>query len=542
MKKIKISAKDILAFVEKNKNIIIPIVLFLIIALGFFLRFYNIENTPPGVYPDEAVNGEDAWRAVETGNYQWFYPANQGREGLFMNIIAILFKFFGASILTLKLPSIIFSTLTILGVYLLSKELFKRRDLALIAAFLTAVAFWSINFGRISFRANMLPFVLTFSFYFILRALRTKKITDGAIGGLFFGLGMHTYIAFRISPLILLFLLIAFILSRKDFLKNYWKHFVAFSLAALIIAAPMFYTFYAHPEYFESRSDSISIFSPQMNNGNVTATSIKSFVLSLIKYNFVGDQNWRHNYPPYPILDPLTSLAFLIGIIYAIRPFFQLFRQRISQKTRNIELEKYTLLIFWFLIMLAPEFLTAEGLPHALRSIGNLPAVFIIAAMPFAFFIDKYKEKPLNTKKIAYSLLIVALLAIGIFNSVKYHYFWANKVKTAHSFNKNITDISKFMRTLPVNEEKYIITSYNTLERLPIKIFHMEPQNTYLFPNELEKINPADKNNFLIIFTERNSDVIKTLQAKFPNLIFEEKIDPRGEEFFDFFVLKQPWQ
>jgi len=139
-------------------------------------------------------------------------------------------------------------------------------------------------------------------------------------------------------------------------------------------------------------------------------------------------------------------------------------------------------------------------------------------------------------------LLIVALLAIGIFNSVKYHYFWANKVKTAHSFNKNITDISKFMRTLPVNEEKYIITSYNTLERLPIKIFHMEPQNTYLFPNELEKINPADKNNFLIIFTERNSDVIKTLQTKFPNLIFEEKIDPRGEEFFDFFVLKQPWQ
>lgn len=525
----------------KNKKFVIPtLILFLIIAFGFFLRFYNIENTPPGVYPDEAVNGEDALRANETGNYQWFYPANQGREGLFMNLIALCFKLFGASILTLKLPAIIFSTLTIWGVYLLAKELFQRRDMALASSFLTAVAFWAINFGRISFRANMLPFVLVFAFYFIFRALRTKKITDGIIGGIFFGLGMHTYIAFRIAPLILFFLLLSFALSRQDFLKKYWKHLSAFCLTALLVAAPMFYTFYAHPEYFESRSDSISIFSPQMNHGNVTATGIKSFVLSLVKYNFVGDQNWRHNYPPYSILDPLTGLAFLIGIVYAFKKFFLLLRQRLIQKIRNTDLEKYTLLIFWFLVMLAPEFLTAEGLPHALRSIGNLPAVFILAGLGFILVWDKFKDKPAKTKKIAHILLILALLLIGALNSVKYHIFWAQKAKTAQSFNKNITDISKFIMTLPANEEKYIITSYNTLEKLPIKIFHMGSQNHYLYPNEIDKISPGNTDDFLVIFTEKNKEAIEATKKKFPQLVFEERADPRGKDFFGFYLLKQP--
>src|SRR3990172_1600358 len=122
----------------ENKKIKVFVLIFLIVALGFFLRIYNIDNTPPGVYPDEAVNGIDALRANASGDYQWFYPDNQGREGLMMNLIAILFKFFGVSVLTLKLPAIIFGTLAILGTYLLGKELFNTR-IGLMSSFLAAV-------------------------------------------------------------------------------------------------------------------------------------------------------------------------------------------------------------------------------------------------------------------------------------------------------------------------------------------------------------------------------------------------------------------
>lgn len=510
----------------RNKKWPVYVLLFLILSLGLFLRIYNIENAPPGIYPDEAVNGEDAIRANNTGNYQWFYPANQGREGLFINLIAWCFNFLGVSILTLKIPAILFSTLTIWGTYLLTKELFttclpsgRRERIALISAFLVAVSFWSINFGRISFRANMLPFVLVFTFYFLFRALRTRKKLDFALSGFFCGLGIHTYIAWRISPLILILLLIFFILSRENFLKNYWKGILTFFLAALIIASPMLYTFKVHPEYFESRSDSISIFSPQVNNGNLTKTFTGSLFLSLVKYNFWGDQNWRHNYPPYPILDPLTGIAFLFGIIFSFFLFFQKLYRRLKQKIRDPELAVHALLILWFFIMLSPEFLTAEGLPHALRSIGNLPAVFIFSALTFNFFLEKTNTHGLIFRKIIFSLTVFILIILGIFNAVKYHYLWANKAEVARSFNKNLMDISKYIQVLPQTQEKFVITSSNTLERLPIWLFNLGHNVQFFYPHELNKINPRNPDNSIVFFTENNQNAKNELQPKFPKLV-----------------------
>lgn len=511
----------------------IYILLALIISFGFFLRIYNIENAPPGVYPDEAVNGEDALRANETNNYEWFYPANNGREGLFMNLIALCFKLFGASILTLKLPSILFGTLTILGTYLLAKELFKSERIGLISAFLTAVSFWAINFSRISFRANMLPAILVFSFYFLFLGLRTKKWWNFAIGGLIFGLGMHSYIAWRIAPIVLIAMLPFFILARKNFFQNYWKSILIFLIFSAISAFPMFLTFYQHPEFLESRSASISILSPEINQGKPIQALLRSFALSLVKYNFWGDQNWRHNFPPYPLLDPLTSLAFILGFIFSLKVFFQTFYTRIRKKKYDLNLEKHAFLLVWFFLLLTPEFMTAEGNPHALRAIGTLPVVFIISALGFEYIFKKSEKNSVFWKKFISIFLISIFLIIGIFNSLKYHFFWAKTLSTAESFNKNITDISKYLNTLPKNQEKYIITSYNTLIKLPIYIFHSNDSTIqYFYPNELEKINPKNPRNSIFIFIEKNDEAITQIQKQYPFLKLTEKKYPAESKFY----------
>jgi len=518
----------------QNKKTKVYILLFFIIVLGFFLRIYNIDNAPPGVYPDEAVNGEDALRALNTGNFQWFYPANQGREGLMMNLVALCFKFFGASILSLKLPAIVFGTLTILGAYLLGKELFNTR-VGLISSFLVSVGYWAINFNRISFRANLLPFVLVFSFYFLWKGLRTKNNWDFIFGGLFFGLGLHTYIAFRIAPAILIVTLISLIASRQNFLKEYWKKILIFIIFTTLAAAPMLYTFFwAHPEYFESRSDSISIFSTKINQGNLAGTFLKSFVLSLAKYNFWGDQNWRHNYPPYPILDPFTGIAFLFGFIYILIQALQTLFFRIFKKIKNPEMDKYVFLIVWFFAMLAPEFMTAEGNPHALRSIGTLPVVFLFSGISFDFFLKSAERHTFLFKKIIWSLVIFALIVIGFFNPIKYFYFWANKPIVANSFNKSLTDISQYIQTLPKDYPTYIITSYNTLEKLPIYIFNSKRLNTkYLYTNQTDQIQLGNS-HFTIIMTGHYDDAIASIETHFPNLSLERINESLGSTYYIF--------
>jgi len=515
----------------------ICLLVFLIIAFGFFLRIYNIDNTPPGIYPDEAMNGEDAIKANESGIYQLFYEYNNGREGFFINFIALFFSFFGVSILTLKLPAIIFSTLTIWGTYLFSKELFNRR-IALVSSFLVATSFWAIHFGRIAFRANMLPAILVFSFYFLFRGLRTKKWWDFAIGGAIFGLGMHSYISWRIAPVMLIVFIGFLILSRKNFIKDYWKSMLIFLVASLIIAAPMFTTFYKNPEFLESRAASVSIFSPEVNGGNVAIAFLKSFSLSLIKYNFIGDMNWRHNFPPYAILDPVAGFAFLLGIIFSITIFLKSFKKRIKQKVRTLELEKYSFLLLWFFAMLAPEFLTAEGNPHALRAIGTLPVVFIFSGIGFEYLLNHSKKSGLFSRKNVFILLLISFLFIGIFNSIKYHFVWANKERVAYSFNKDLTEIAKYISLLPQDQETYFISDgSNTLERLPIWIFHNKPFNHYLTSNELNKIKPSDKNNFIIFLTKMDNLTIKSIQTKFPQLQFEVVQNNPGSVFY---ILKTP--
>jgi 4-amino-4-deoxy-L-arabinose transferase-like glycosyltransferase len=508
------------------------VLLFLIVALGFFLRFVNIENAPPGVYPDEAVNGIDALNAIHYGNWQWFYEANNGREGFFMNMIAVCFKLFGVTVLSLKLPSIIFGTLTILGTYLLAKELYKKDRFALISAFLVSTAFWAINFSRISFRANTLPTVLVFSFYFLMRGVRTRKWWDFAAGGLIFGLGLHTYIAFRIAPLILIVMLVTLMITRERFLREYWKYIFVFIIFTTVAAAPMLYTFYVHPEYIQSRTGNVSVLNPEVNQGHLVKAFLKSFWLSIAKYNIWGDQNWRHNYPPYPLLDPITGIAFMFGFIYAIGRLFHLLTIRFVKKVRSERLEVYMLLLSWFFVMLVPEFMTAEGNPHALRAIGTLPPVFIFATLTFEYFFRKAEKHSYLFKKVTTSLIVAMIIVIGVFNIVKYHFVWAKQPEVAQSFDKNIMEVSNYIKSQPKDKEIFIVIE--SMQRIPLQVFNWDAPNIfYYYPGEIDQIEPKSK-NFEIIMTDRSDEIIDSLAIRFPQLQFQEVKNDKGMSYFIF--------
>ena len=156
--------------------------LILIVIIAAFLRLYNIippvGGLPPGLYPDEAMNGNNALEAISTRDYKVFYPENNGREGLFINIQALSIFLFENFPWALRIVSAIFGILTVLGIYFLAKEIFNK-NIALLSAFLLATSFWHINFSRIGFRAIMAPFFLTWGIYFLLKSLNNWKLEIG---------------------------------------------------------------------------------------------------------------------------------------------------------------------------------------------------------------------------------------------------------------------------------------------------------------------------------------------------------------------------
>lgn len=501
--------------------------LFAILSLALFVRVYQIESIPGGLYPDEAVNGIDALRAIETGEYKLFYPNNYGREGLFINLQALAIKYFGNTVPVLKFWSAIFGTLAVLGLYLLGKELFQRRSAGLIAAFLLATSYWAINFSRIGFRAIMVTFLLTFAFYFFFKGLRTERIRTFFISGLIFGVGLHTYVAYRLAPLILIALLPFLILSYEHFFRRFWKHGLAFIFGAFLSAAPLIFHFVNHPEELNSRTGAVSIFSPEINKGDFWGTFTKTLGLSLIKYNFWGDQNWRHNYPPYPVLDPFTGIFFLAAFGYIIFQIVRLIGRRFREGIRDPILVRYTFLLIAFFVMLIPEFLTEEGLPHALRSIGTQMSVFLIATTGILWIVHKAKNSHLGARLALLSLLFIALFGGATINVSKYFYFFGNSPTQMGAFDKNFRNMAEYILALPAEKKKYIVTNAGgrmidnglPVSAQPIVFLTHNKAENVVFLEDNTKIELGHNN--VIILMRHDDTLIKKIESKIPHTIME---------------------
>src|SRR5512135_483691 len=116
-------------------------VLLIVMAIAVGFRLTDLSSAPPGLYPDEAMNGNNALQALRSGEYKVFYPENNGREGLFINLQAASIAMLGNTPYALRIVSALIGILTVLGTYLLARRVFDDWRLAAIAAFLIATGF-----------------------------------------------------------------------------------------------------------------------------------------------------------------------------------------------------------------------------------------------------------------------------------------------------------------------------------------------------------------------------------------------------------------
>ena len=459
------------------------IILFFIFALGAFFRFYLINRIPFGLYPDEAMNGNNALEALATNDFNVFYPENNGREGLFMNIQALSIAVFGREPWALRIVSGLFGTFTILGIFLVTRELFFRHkikktrasrvSIALLSSFFLATSYWHINFSRIGFRAIMVPFFTVFSLFFLLKGLRTKRTLTLVYAGIFTGLGFYSYIAYRFFIFVLAIPLLAelflYVRQRKYKTKTEEKSDMGaiscrpcavflFLFITFVTALPIGLYFLRNPQDFIGRGSQISVFS--------TATPMKEFIASTIKtagmFFVRGDCNWRHNFNCAPEVAWPVALFLVFGFIAIGRDF-------IKRKECVVPLT----LVGWFIFLSFPATLTWEGIPHALRSIGMIPPVMIIAAygawrfikIPLNWF-EKNKTKfpdkipQLNRiqkeVKILFSILLL-FMPVAAFHT--YFSVWSDRPETYNAFASDLYHLALYLDKKPADATGYIVAN-----------------------------------------------------------------------------------
>lgn len=415
-----------------------------IIVFASFLRLYHITGTPPGLYPDEAMNGNNALEVVQTGHFQVFYIEDNGREGLYINTLVFFIKVFGNKPWVVRFPAAIAGILTVAGMYFLGAELFGV-ETGLLAAFLLAACFWHINFSRIGFRAIMAPLALTWTLYFLIKSFRSsKKFCSwiyAILGGIIFAAGFYTYIAYRVSPLLLL-LFIPFFKKYPDF----WKRTALFVVVAFIVALPIGLYFLHNPGNFFGRTAQISV----TNAKSPLAEFAVNVGKTLAMFNFKGDGNWRQNIAGAPQLYFPVGILFLIGIVLTAISLW-----RSKDKKNQYPLFGVLVIFAWFVLAILPAAASDEGIPHALRSILTLPPAIFFAAIAGVWAYHAVRDN--GFKKTAITLAVLFFVIVGVNAYVSYFVVWAKNPNVPGSFNQDYVDIGNQMNALPSSTPKYVV-------------------------------------------------------------------------------------
>ena len=500
-----------------------------VFGAAIFFRLWQLDSIPPGLYPDVAINGNDAMRTLKTGDFKIFYPDNNGREGLFMWLISFSFLIFGASVWSIKIVAATIGILTGFGLYLLVKEILSKyakgseKYIALLSAYFMAVSFWHVNFSRLGFRAILLPFILVFASYFLLKGFRIglenppggKKLWNFIAAGIIFGLGFYTYISFRLAILLLPIIIIYwfFAYRKKNLFKKFRFYTLCFLVSIFLIALPIGIYFLLNPADFMSRTSGVSIFS----QNNPLAAFGESLIKHLAMFNFYGDPNWRHNYSGSPQLFWPVGILFLIGLFVLIKDFIFGWKNQncFSRAPRNSDEDKNCykfyfscFILGWFFIMLLPSVLTIEGIPHALRAIGVVPAVYILAALG-GWRIFEFLNKNTERKKMLIAASFLFLLAVGFSEFNKYFISWGQAPKVKEAFTQKYADIGNYLNSLPDDTQKYVIVNQPGSPLYGISIDAQTPmfleytsygrlRTSYLRVEDLNQINIGQKETIII--------------------------------------------
>lgn len=337
----------------------------LITLVGGILRFWALGDLPPGLWRDEAYYALDAVHVLE-GEHPIFFEANNGREPLFIYLVAGSIAALGHTPVAVRLVAAILGTLLIPATALMGRALFDDR-VGLLAAAVTTMTVWSLNLSRVGFRTISLPLILALCVWQAAVAVKTGRLGHFAAAGALYGLLFYTYLAARFTPIALLAALGLWWLGQRGTARDQfpWRGAAVALVTAMLVAAPLFVYLALHSAEGEGRGAQVSILNPVINRGDPLGLLVRQAVGTVAMFTFRGDFNPRHNVPLRPVFDPFVGLAAVLGLSIALARWRR---------------APYAFMLAWTGTMLLPTVL-AEDAPHFLRAVGVLPIAFLFPAL-----------------------------------------------------------------------------------------------------------------------------------------------------------------
>jgi 4-amino-4-deoxy-L-arabinose transferase-like glycosyltransferase len=433
--------------------------IFLILVLALFLRLYRIESVPGGLSGDELFNAIDALR-LGWGNWQVYFEGNNGREALFIYLMAVPLHLFPHEVWAVRLPAVLLGVGSVLVAYGIGRQQFNHR-VGLAAALLITISLWPLTQARWGLRAVGLTFFTGLTIFLYGRALQKgPELKSWLLAGVAFGLIQYTYIPARIFPLVILGWFTWLAVTRWEQVRAIWRQLLFSFLAALLVFAPYGLYMVQNPDKVNQRVGALERPLEELRSGDLSvlvdtaATAVRIFA-------FEGDPAGRYHTSARPLFDPLTALLLVAGLLTTL---VGAFRKGANEKDRRAT---NALLLLWTGVMVLPGAVTGLD-TSSLRSAGAVVPAYLITALAVERLYLWLRQQRPNKKPLLRYCLIGLLVGGGLLTLLatwhSYFTVWANDPQVRDAYSVELGEIGRYLNENPPPENirLYIALNYVT--------------------------------------------------------------------------------
>ncbi len=506
-------------FREGLKNIVLPfkteMILFAaVMLLAAFMRVYHITSMPQGLFIDQGFVGYSALRIIHEG---W-------RPGYISEIflmaysftlyqVAFWFKVFGESETSLKLFYVFLSLSGLSLIYWTFRQLAGSRT-ALLTLFILAVMRWHIIFSRNAFPTIQVPLYAFATLGFLLYGLNHSKRWAFCVAGGFFGLGFYTYQGFKVVPILLAVYTIYECFADWGRIKKNWKNISLFLLIGVVITS-FIISDRLTGKNLEGRETQLSIFA-KMKDEHSAKPFWTGLARTSLMFNRQGDPNPRHNLQDYKMLDDVSGVLLVLGLIYGFV---------------HIKRRKYFYAVAGFFIMSLLGTLSIDA-AHANRLLALTPFMAFLIATPIMAIWARVLKFAGPKAEWIFLMILTPFLWVMIYQNFDVYFNKQGKsIASWHEYAARETNIG---RRIAQNGDAfdYLIAppfmGYHTINFLGYK--HLDRLHSMIFPEALIS-HPTDSSRgvYFAIEDERPA-VLAMLKSFYPQAIEEPLIDPEGSK------------
>lgn len=488
--------------------------LLVLLAFGLiaFFRFHQLTVTPPEMVSDHAEMLMDVLD-IQNGKTSIFFERNTGREPLPFYLAVWVGSLFGtgASFLTLKLASALVAFASLAFVYLLGKEL-GGRWVGLFALLLTGLAYWPNVLSRLGLNFGLYAALAAPTLYYLLRGLRRSSLNDFLLAGLFMGIGLNGYTAFRIVPLVAAAAVAIFLLHRSSPQARSQALLGAVLLAVVAIVAvtPLLRFAIDNPALVNQRVLTRLGEAERAYPGPAGAIFVSNVFKGLGLFNYSGGTLWVTGAVRAPAFDPLSGALLLLGVCLAVMRY-----------ARHRQWQDLFLLLSIPLLML-PSTLSL-AFPEENPAMNRASAAWIPAFLLCALALDAVLHSIRARFNGGLGLRLAQLLGVGVLGLVallNYGLFFGEYTRsyTANSWNSREMGqaIADYANSFGSLESAWVVAYPHWVDTRLVAMEAGKPGHDYaVWPEQLANTAsvPAPR---LYLLKPEDTLAASTLQQLFP--------------------------